>query len=128
MMQIQHNNPAFVQHANDAITAEVIESTVSIIENEHQGQLSQYLEGDGHDTYFADVENGQAFFFSGKRKDGIFIKTGKRRAMLIMPNAQDTESFQALYGTEYKFKNDSLVNVVSMTCTFSPPRLISHSL
>lgn len=126
MMKIAFHNPAIVYDAAGVASGEIIEAFNSIVENDFAAMLKTYLEQVDHNTEFSDLCNGQTFFYSGKRKDGFFIKTSKSSALMLAPNVIDAGIFASMYGQTHKFKTNTMVNVVSMTSTFAPPNQLSN--
>lgn len=122
MMKIPFHNPAIVT-AGDVAAVDTLEANVTFLENEFHDSLTEYLEQGKAHTNFSDVCVGQSFFFSGKKKDGVFLKTGKKQAMLLLPNVKELDVAATLYGQGFDFKADTLVSVVSLNCTFSPPAI-----
>ena len=89
--------------------------------------LQSYIENTEYNAFFAELELGQAFFYSGKKKDGIFLKTSAGTAILVMPNVAEgnDEVFAALYGQSFKFKKDTPITTVSVHLDFQNPHVES---
>lgn len=102
-------------------------SVVSVVTCEPHAEMVNYIESTEFNAFFGEIEAGQTFFYSGKKKDGIFMKVTERTAILVMPNIADgnTELYAALYGQVSKFKSESPITLVSTHMVFSRPHIES---
>lgn len=115
------NNPAFIN--TESVYVGEVEADICILHDSQQQLLKQFIEDSVTSTYFQDLENGQFFFFSSKKSDGIFIKISAKTAICIMANCKDTELQEHLFGETHKIRSKAEVCVVSCSMTFRAPKV-----